>query len=782
MLQIAMQEDLLRLQNLINQAQTSNIQELGSDDGERKKARLETEFYSCLHALKAQFKKSADDPQLSVSEQLAQMSELIDSLHGNDKAAGSVMPVFQEGFKAGLTSLENQLESNVRGKLIHCLANARALLDRNAQLKVRIKECTEGLKTIQGKTIPTLQEEAKQLDGPKKQKNFTKQTELQIKVNELQKEKDALLRKVIDSKDAPSASELYTQAEELEKIYESLGSEYLKHDLEVEPLIIELRMLAAKESIGEGVVLEEVEPLSGLTEKQREQVNHQCLQFYQKSVQMLEEVVPEVAAQKPEVQDICRKLFGRLTKVVKVHSKIETEAALKRPKRVMVMSELARKINSLKGEVISEGQAIFFENILNKYWKSTALEAEDFAISINQKENSSTLSIEELTKTHADRTQQAALQVIDDCSLITERILEVLSSNEDINKLEEMLNFLQESKGFLIAEGAQEDVSKFSGLPYLEQLKGQVKGGAVFGSDNLSIAGSLGLNPVSFDKIQEEGNIRELLTAAVNSIMSRYFGSLLGDRQLIEKINAQLEEGFDINQNLANKYKKQTGRFFNPKKGITADSRAPRGAPLHAQTRIERAKAKQGVGLKEENITAIPLSKREERTIHRSSLTTSLTEQKKPEFLPWKTGRQSWEVQHVPLGTTHGFAQEASFHFLEVIAGPSGTADRLFELAEYLGILENEKDYQTFRLACLAYLQTIDAHSYHEVMLGASAYNYLDYEAGSDSYDSLFSSDSGFINQIVSALDSKEPGMKMPKHYLSQEYQMEVAKYLGFIN
>lgn len=549
------------------------------------------------------------------------------------------------------------------------------------------------------------------------------------------------------------AEDLYLQADLLESSYDYLKRSSLNKNLhEFDALIVRLRGTAAKENLGKGVPWNIAPELKSLSPKEQEAIRNRCLLDYATSIEKMEKVIARVAAEHSKSKEISSALFERLFNVVQAHAEVEAETRAAAPHRVRLVAEVFDAIKEQERN-LSPPLLLALQSQFEVYWKNMTMEGWD-------------------SKKTEEETKELFHRLLDVLNM--ENLWRELAWDPNIPMQDtlELRQVIEEALRIFI----NKETDTLKGKLYAKELLQQIKIGEALGTDSIQIAGSIGLNPFHFENVKKSGNIREQLTTALNAIMppSFYFAQLMGNESLVTKINKKLEKfGFSLDIGLAKKYKKENGRLFDPKPGITKASRTPFGAPLHKETRIPRKEASTVSGLIQKDIASLPLSDQEKKTI--MSYQTEVYPPEKP--LPWKTGKQTWMLQHAPLGKTRGFLEEAGRYFLPVVAGPSGTTDRIFELAQYLGLLNKKEDFQALRLACLAYLLIIDAHSYHEVMLGAMPYG-LPYSPGPDSYLMLLPEDVEFAGKLKKALTETFPGTNLPAECLGDKNQIKIAKEL----
>lgn len=545
-----------------------------------------------------------------------------------------------------------------------------------------------------------------------------------------------------------AAEDLYAKASSLEKAYDQLaGSKYSKSLSAVSALILNLRKYADHQALGEGLswtISPELQKLP--KEKQRELKAH-CLTQYKHAVECMESVVAAVGSHYVGVKPLTSKFMDRVCQIIEIHAEIETEKIYEQPNSTLLVAEARHLIASCVGNSIPNYLYAQLSELFLNYFETLT----------------------------PDQGKKQAIVLF---SLISETL--TLSSQPNIEFLTQYFDLsiqilnCENKEEIKAYRKEQEKVLKPS---HQKELKKKVKVAEVFGKEDMRVAGALGLNPVHFQKLTKEGNLREKLTAIFNAIVppTLYFSKLLGNKKLVDEINRRLD-GFEIDVRLAEKYHKEYGRLFMHKKGLTHATKAKASDPLHKHTRTKAKGRNNGVdGVFARDIPWMPLSEREMRSIARDPLKLGFNFDQE---LPWLTGNQMWDVQHAPLPRKEGsFAKEALSYYLPMRAGPSGTTDRLFEAGQYLGIFEKDEDYATFRLACISYLITIDAHSFHEVMIGASPYH-LPYKPAPDVYSKLMPQDPQFSEKLKAELSSLYPGVRLPKEYLSFEYQKEAAEKL----
>jgi len=97
--------------------------------------------------------------------------------------------------------------------------------------------------------------------------------------------------------------------------------------------------------------------------------------------------------------------------------------------------------------------------------------------------------------------------------------------------------------------------------------------------------------------------------------------------------------------------------------------------------------------------------------------------------LPWEEGGTRFNAS-----LRNAWVKEAVEELkMPVVAGPSGTTDRMLQALKYLGIWSNPVDPNAFRLSLLGWMLSSNDHSFHEIMAVSQSFG-LSYKPGSYAY------------------------------------------------
>jgi Domain of unknown function (DUF4157)/NAD:arginine ADP-ribosyltransferase len=228
------------------------------------------------------------------------------------------------------------------------------------------------------------------------------------------------------------------------------------------------------------------------------------------------------------------------------------------------------------------------------------------------------------------------------------------------------------------------------------------------------------------------GNLREKMTALMNAM----FGSF---KQ--EALQGMSESAWDrmeaqgLNVEKLKRRKKQM-KFNLGAKDIFRDPGNPldrknfktwehTSGAREANDESERGSKRT---VKELDNLGIGLSDREKQFMYGDKLDNN--EDIQNERLLWEEGGTYWKINQNDKWVKK---VQNKLH-MPVIAGPSGTALRTFQIWEYLSKPVPAED---MRLALLGWMLTSNDHSFHEIMLTSSEFGGLSYKAGLDAYHNI---------------------------------------------
>jgi Domain of unknown function (DUF4157)/NAD:arginine ADP-ribosyltransferase len=228
------------------------------------------------------------------------------------------------------------------------------------------------------------------------------------------------------------------------------------------------------------------------------------------------------------------------------------------------------------------------------------------------------------------------------------------------------------------------------------------------------------------------GNLREKMTALMNAMFGSFKENIL--QGMSESAWEKMQEsGLNVDK-LKNRKKQMK---FNP--GAKDIFRDP-GNPLdrknfktweHTSGAREANKPEERGSKRTvrdlENL-GIGLSEREKQFMYGDKLANS--EDIQDEKLLWEEGGTYWKINQNDKWVKK---VQNKLH-MPVIAGPSGTSLRTFQIWEYLNKPVAAED---LRLALLGWMLTSNDHSFHEIMLTSSEFGGLSYQAGLDAYHDI---------------------------------------------
>ena len=257
----------------------------------------------------------------------------------------------------------------------------------------------------------------------------------------------------------------------------------------------------------------------------------------------------------------------------------------------------------------------------------------------------------------------------------------------------------------------------------LADKENQAKIAAQFGRDKASSAGQVGTEYAAVWAALNSGNLREKMTAIYNVM----FGGVKNEIISIMERNAWGEaeaRGFDKKKLKRRKRQMKTNVGAkdlyrdpgNPLDRKNFSSYAMRGTTRDA---VE-GYSERTVGDLEDDRFGIGLSDREKKLQFGDE--TDVDDEK----LKWQEGGTYWK----PRQDNKWVKKVTNDLHMPVLAGPSGTSLRLWQVWEFLG---KPIPAAHWRAAIIGWMLTANDHSFHEMMMVATDYG-LPYKSGVDSY------------------------------------------------
>ena len=296
--------------------------------------------------------------------------------------------------------------------------------------------------------------------------------------------------------------------------------------------------------------------------------------------------------------------------------------------------------------------------------------------------------------------------------------------------------------------------------------------GQTFGGTGVKYAGNVGQEFADVWAVLQSGNLRERMTATYNAMFGGFKTVFL---DLIKRSawSEAEKRGFD-----ARKLKIRKRQLSNPFKGgnwgrkkdtyggaddydIYREPRNPldrknmgsmESGLLAKKTRYEKPKGedtitKRKVGELNEGRFKAGLSDREKKFMFSNK---DRTADVSDERLSWEEGGSKWD-----MNDKSAWVQRIKNDLkMPVIAGPSGTALRFFQMWEWL-----KKPIKSveWRLALLGWMLVENDHSFHEIMQMGVDYG-APYKAGQEAYKSIDPLTTGELRHNV-CVDPKYPGL-----------------------
>lgn len=294
--------------------------------------------------------------------------------------------------------------------------------------------------------------------------------------------------------------------------------------------------------------------------------------------------------------------------------------------------------------------------------------------------------------------------------------------------------------------------------------------GQTFGGTGVKYAGNVGQEFADVWGVLQSGNLRERMTATYNAMFGGFKTVFL---DLIKRSawGEAEKRGFDARK-LKIRKRQLSGAFHNwgRKKDayggaddydIYRDPRNPldrkhigniESGLLAKKPRYEKPKGedtitKRKVGELNEGPFKAGLSDREKKFMFSNK---DRTADVSDERLSWEEGGSKWD-----MNDKSAWVQRIKNDLkMPVIAGPSGTALRFFQMWEWL-----KKPIKSveWRLALLGWMLVENDHSFHEIMQMGTDYG-APYKAGQDAYKSIDPLTTGELRHNV-CVDPKYPGL-----------------------
>ncbi len=249
----------------------------------------------------------------------------------------------------------------------------------------------------------------------------------------------------------------------------------------------------------------------------------------------------------------------------------------------------------------------------------------------------------------------------------------------------------------------------------------------LYGSDSVDSAGQVGKNFDAIMGVLHEGNLRERMTALYNAMFGGFKSYL---NTALKKGRWQELEAKGLNVTKLQRRKRQM--IFTP--GARDLYRNPYqkwdrknlksyedfGPSMRKEV---KGTSQRTVGELEEGENPIPLSEREKAfQFGDKEEGTDL----KNEKLKWREGETNWQIND-----NNPWVKNAKQSLkMPVVAGPSGTMLRMFQLWEWLNKPTTPEDW---RLAVLSWMLTSNDHTFHEMMMASADYG-LPYKPGREAY------------------------------------------------
>ncbi len=282
-------------------------------------------------------------------------------------------------------------------------------------------------------------------------------------------------------------------------------------------------------------------------------------------------------------------------------------------------------------------------------------------------------------------------------------------------------------------------------------------------------AGQIGANPLALRKVLSEGNFRESMML-IRYMADDFLGIILADKKLASQINERLRES-------GANWQLHTELLLKPEEITYADEGNVYHCGIYARTNRDQTLSIKLSPKEAENwkrthnptigkhkkSARIPLSEREQRYWTKEPITrdSDLGMQ-----ISWDAGAAWIRAATVKDNPTSRYLQVANDLKVPLLAGASGTTDKILSQLAFLGFNTKEELYAG-RLAAMGWLIDSHSHSAHEILFASKSFGLI-YEPGPQGYETVYPDDPSFIEKLRAK--QKQQGFELPDFYLSGEY------------
>lgn len=277
-----------------------------------------------------------------------------------------------------------------------------------------------------------------------------------------------------------------------------------------------------------------------------------------------------------------------------------------------------------------------------------------------------------------------------------------------------------------------------------------------FGDSKKGSAGNVGTEFADVYAVLRSGNLRERMTAIYNAMFGSFktlMNSILtesnwgeAERRGLDTRKLKIRQRqLRLNPMAKDPYRKPRA-FLDRKKVGMFDGKLLSGGETRQD--VEGSKVtKRTAGQLEEGKFKAGLSERERKFMFPEK---GMGEDIGGDTLTWEEGGTALQVRDKNKWVKHA----KTVLKLPVVAGPSGTAQRFFQIYEWLGKPVKAED---LRLALLGWMLTENDHSFHEIMMMSAEYG-LPYAPGQAAYRQIAPLTEAEIRKNVNT-DPAYPGL-----------------------
>jgi len=279
--------------------------------------------------------------------------------------------------------------------------------------------------------------------------------------------------------------------------------------------------------------------------------------------------------------------------------------------------------------------------------------------------------------------------------------------------------------------------------------------------------GSVGMNAIAIINTIEKGNLREQMTLVYKTVFSFFINEVLENPGMIAKINQKLallpaEHSFQIDEQLYLQEKMEGKGIIDSSKG-----KLVKQIPVVDTFRnVEQARISKPPIPPSSTTRSLQTQDIPDLSLQELRIGTGYAKQP---HLCWIPGKDWCKVS-----PTSSFAQQvAALGDLPILTGPSGTADGIIHLSNYIGLKDLAEDAL---LACIGWMVPVGDHTVHEIRVAGVPYG-VSYLGMPEDFQNFYPQDPKVKEKIDDILQRQ--GVKNPSYYFSQPFQLSLMEELA---